>query len=146
MPDDRKQALRDHLAAARAKLDALAARLGADDWERPVQSEGEHWTARQMLAHLLSAETGQLATLKGIADGGPGVKEGFDLDRWNNKQVAREAARTPEELLAALGAARRDTLAAIEALSDEQMARTGRHARGDVLSVEQIFYRIGEHE
>jgi uncharacterized damage-inducible protein DinB len=127
-------------------LTALAGRLTPEQWESRVQGDDGLWTARQALAHLVVSEPGQLATAKGIATGGAGVGGDFDLDRWNNRQVEKQASRTVAEMLAALEASRRDVLAALDALSDEQLERRGRHARGDELTVEGIFYRIGEHE
>jgi hypothetical protein len=143
---DRRQAIRDHLAATRAELTALAARLTPKQWESAVQGDDGLWTARQALAHLAVSEAGQLGTAKGIAEGGAGVGSDFDLNRWNNRQVEKQANRTVAEMLAALAASRRDVLAALDAFSDEQLDRRGRHARGDELTVEGIFYRIGEHE
>jgi hypothetical protein len=147
MPD-RKQTLRDHLSATRSLLTALAARLGPEDWERQVQTQSSElrWTAREMLAHLAAAERGQMATLKGIAAGGTGVPDDFDLNRWNKRQVERGAARTPAELLDELAASRVELLATLDALGDAELDRRGRHGRGDTLTVEQFFYRIGEHE
>ncbi len=143
---DRKQALREELEQRRQRLLALAGRMSPADWERPVQSEDERWTAHQLLAHLLTTETGQLTALKGIAEGGPGVREDFDLDRWNRKQVQREGPRPVDDLLAALAASRRDVLAALDTMTEEQLARRGRHGTGVVYTVAEIFERIARHE
>ncbi len=146
---DRKQAIREQLAATRAPLMALAERLNAAGpaaWETRVQGDDGRWTARQVFAHLSASEAGQLKTLQGIADGGEGVPAGFDLDRWNNRTVEKQADRSGPDLVAALQASRRDLLATLDALTPEQLDRAGRHGRGDTVTVESIFYRIGEHE
>jgi hypothetical protein len=37
-------------------------------------------------------------------------------------------------------------LAFLDEVSTEDLGKRGKHGRGDVISLEQLFYRIGEHE
>jgi len=41
---------------------------------------------------------------------------------------------------------RQKLLAFLGEVSAEDLDQRGRHGRGDVISLEQLFYRIGEHE
>jgi hypothetical protein len=36
-------------------------------------------------------------------------------------------------------------LAALDGISEADLDKTGRHARGDTLTIEQFFHRITEH-
>jgi len=144
--DERKSALRDYLTATRADLRALLENLPTADWERPVQSAEGGWTVKQALLHLWTSETGQTATGKAIAAGQPTVPDDFDLHRYNNRQVEKNRDRSPQDVLTAMLDSRQKLLAFLDDVTEAELARSGRHGRGDVISLEQLFHRIAEHE
>jgi hypothetical protein len=144
--DERKTALRDYLTRTRAELRGLLENLPAADWDRVVQSVEGGWTVKQALLHLWTSETGQTATGRAIAAGQPTVPDDFDLNRYNNRQVEKNRDRSPQEVLAAMLDSRQQLLAFLDEVSEADLARRGRHARGDVLTLEQLFHRIAEHE
>lgn len=114
----------------REEGEALSARLAAvpaDRWNAPVYAEGAAWDARDVLAHLVSAERGHQRLIRNVAQGGPGSPAGFDVDAYNEDHVGRLAARTPAELLADLQAVRADTITLVASLTEEDLARRGRH-------------------
>ena len=101
---------------------------------------------KQLMLHIAISETGQTATGKAIAAGQPTVPDDFDLHRYNNRQVEKSKARQPPELLFGMAESRQQLLAFLDGVPEADLDKRGRHARGDVISLEQLFFRIGEHE
>lgn len=144
--NDRKRAIRDHLSASRAIVTSLFGAFGPADWERPVASSEGAWTVKQALAHLVSAEIGQLGTGQRMLTGEARLGEGFSLDFWNRRQVEKRKDQPPAALLDELAASRQNLLVWIDGLAEADLDRSGQHGRGDMITVEQLCYRIGEHE
>jgi len=119
--------LAERLANDGQKMADFFAGLGPDDWAQPVYGEGEGWTVRDVLAHFVSAERSFLALFESILAGGPGVPDDFEIDRFNNAQVAGMAAATSQALLDEYRDARAATAAWVEARTAEELERTGRH-------------------
>jgi hypothetical protein len=91
------------------------------------------------------SEAGQLGQIqRGIA-GGVTVPDDFDVHRYNRRAVQKQAAVPVAELLAIIERDHQAVLAALDAVSDADLDKTGRHARGDTLTIEQFFHRITEH-
>jgi hypothetical protein len=99
-----------------------------------------------MMLHLATAETGQMSTAKAIAAGQPTVPDDFDLNRYNNRQVEKNKDKQPPEILFGLAESRQKLFTFIDAVPEADLDKRGKHGRGDVISLEQLFYRIGEHE
>lgn len=144
--DERKHQLREHLTAARQTLLALLEPLPAADWERPVQTEDGGWTVKQVVLHIATSESGQLGTGKAIAAGQPTVPDDFDLNRYNVRQVQKNQDKSPAEILSGMAEARQKLLAFLDTVSADDLDKRGKHARGDVISLEQLFARIADHE
>lgn len=115
--------LRDEGEATQARLAALT----PAQWETPVYAEGQTWRARDILAHLVSAERGHQRLIAGGAAGDPGAPVDLDVDRYNAVAVAQLADRSPADLLADLRQARVATLALVAGLTDDDLAHRGRH-------------------
>lgn len=143
---ERKHAIHDHLNRTREELLEVVAQLDSADWEKPVQSVEGGWTVKQALLHLATAETGQIGTGKAIAAGQPTVPDDFDLNRYNRRQLEKNQAKQPPEILFSMAESRQKLLTFLDEVTAEDMAKRGKHARGDVLTLEQLFYRIGDHE
>jgi uncharacterized protein (TIGR03083 family) len=110
--------------------EALHARLAAlpsEAWESPVYGEGQGWTVRDLLAHLVSAERGHQQLVANIAAGGPGSPAHFSVDAYNRDHVAALAGRSPADLLADFRAVRAATVALVSRLADADLARRGNH-------------------
>jgi hypothetical protein len=143
---ERKQAIYQHLQSTRqALLDAVQG-VSDQDWERTVYSSEGAWSVKQVLTHLASAEPGQIGTGRRMLEGEAKLPEGFSLNFWNGRQVEKNKDKTPQELLAQMVESRKQLLAWIEALDEADFDKSGQHARGDFISVEQLCYRVGEHE
>ncbi len=143
---ERKHLIHDHLTRTRAELLEVIGRLQPADWEQIVQSVEGGWTVKQAMLHLATSESGQILTGKAIAGGQPTVPDDFDLNRYNQRQVEKNQAKQPPEILSSLAESRQKLLAFLDEVSAEVLDQRGKHARGDVISLEQLFYRIGEHE
>jgi uncharacterized damage-inducible protein DinB len=143
---ERKHLLHDHLIHTREHLLEVIGQLQPEDWEKIVQSTEGGWTVKQALLHLATSETGQIGTGKAIANGQPTVPDDFDLNRYNNRQVEKNKDKQPAEILFGMAESRQKLLAFLEEVPEEALDKRGKHARGDVISLEQLFYRIGEHE
>ncbi len=144
--DDRKHQLHDHLNATREAVLKIIGNMQPDDWNLQVQGDDGRWTVKQVMLHLATSETGQIATGRSIVAGRPTVADDFDLNRYNNRQVEKNAAKTPPEILFGMAESRQKLLAFLSEVSEADLDKRGKHARGDVISLEQLFYRIGEHE
>ncbi len=140
------QSLLDKLRAEGAAVYARLAALTPGQWAAPLSDSAGAWQARDLLAHLVSAEMGHQRLISEVAQGGPGSPAGFDVDRYNAEQVAALQARAPAELLAEFLAVREATLALVASLSDEDLARRGRHpALGDDATLADFIRIITVH-
>jgi uncharacterized damage-inducible protein DinB len=143
---ERKHLIHDHLLRTREDLLEVIGQLQPSDWDRAVQSVEGGWTVKQALLHIATSENGQILTGKAIAAGQPTVPDDFDLNRYNRRQVEKNQARQPPEILFGMAESRQKLLAFLDEVSAEDLEKRGKHGRGDVISLEQLFYRVGEHE
>lgn len=145
-PMTRLTQLRQHLTEEFNQANALFSTLSAEQWNAPVPSDAEApWTARDALAHVLVSDTGQFTLAQRIAAGGEGAPADFDLNRYNRSSVKKRADTPPAQLLADLAANHAALLAWLDTLSEADLDKTGRHAAGDVLTVEGFLRRLSAH-
>jgi uncharacterized protein (TIGR03083 family) len=144
VPNDRKAAIREEIAAAQRELLDVLDRVGPDDWQRPSPNEG--WTLRDLLTHLTTAESGFNSTLRRMAAGEGGVPPDFDPNRWNAGQLRRRAEVPVEQLRAELASAHREMLALLDSLDDVALDRRGHMSNGRDGSTEDTFRLVGSHK
>lgn len=82
--DKRVNELVTRLRKGAHKMEEILGRLNDDQWKMVLYEGPPVWTARDLLAHFLSAEEGLLRVAQDIAAGGPGAPEGFDYDEYNS--------------------------------------------------------------
>lgn len=132
--------------ALREVLDGLE----QTDWRHPVYGHEQGWTVRDLLTHLVTAGPGLLRAAQLIAAGQLKMRPDFDLDFWNQRQVEKQAGRTPPQLLDDLTALNRDTLAYLDTLTGDEseaiLSRTGHHTVFGEISVEYVLRRVYQHE
>ncbi len=143
---ERKHLIHDHLIRTREELLEVIGQMQIADWDRRVQSMEGGWTVKQMMLHLATSENGQINTGKAIVAGQPTVPDDFDLNRYNRRQIEKNQDKQPPELLFGMAESHQKLLAFVDEVSAEDLEKRGKHGRGDVISLEQLFYRIGEHE
>jgi hypothetical protein len=143
---DRIDSIRQRIAADHAASMAVFKGLSPEQWAAPVPSEEDApWTAKDVLAHIAVSEGGQLNVINGVLTGGDPVPADFDLARYNRGSVRKRADKTVADHLHDIETGHAQVLARLGEISEADLDRTGRHARGDRLTVEQFFIRITEH-
>ncbi len=143
---DRKARILERIEADHAASLAILNDLTEPEWDKPVPSdEGFDWKARDVLAHLAVSEGGQLGQLTRCVAGEMTVPDDFDLARFNRRSVQKQADKPVSALLADIERGHAEVLKTLQAVSEADLDKSGRHARGDVITVEQFFVRITEH-
>jgi hypothetical protein len=142
----RQDAIRQRILADHAAGMTILKSISPEQWERPAPSESDApWKARDVLAHLAVSEGGQLGQITRCLAGEVTVPTDFDLNRFNRGSVRKRADKTPAELIQEIETGHAQVLEALARVSEADLDKTGRHARGDTLTVEQFFIRITEH-
>ncbi|NDJ34093.1 MAG: DinB family protein [Chloroflexi bacterium] len=108
------------------------------------------WCVRDVLAHLVWSERGMRRLYQGIAEGGTGAADDFDIDRYNASK-ARSYAEIPyADLLEQFGTERAETIAWVRTLDEAVLDRRGRHpAMGeDTLErlIKILYLHTGMHQ
>jgi uncharacterized protein (TIGR03083 family) len=142
---DRKLAIQEKLSAEREALLSFLEGLGQEDWTRPTANDP--WTVRDLLAHLVGAELSQHGLIHMWLEGKTSMHPQFDLVRWNAGQLNRREGRNVSQLLADLSAARRETLALLDRLAEQELDIMGEHPFwGQDSSIEHVLRGIYRHE
>jgi hypothetical protein len=142
---ERFEAIKVKLDAARAHLNQVLDTVG-DRTEVQVYSDGAAWNVRQLAIHLSDADRGQSNLVKAIAIGQDPTPADFDLDRYNKRSVEKRAEMTFEQTRESLAATRADLYEWLNAQDESILPKKGRHASLHILSIEQIFDVMANHE
>lgn len=137
-------ALADKLAAEGERVAAFFA-AHAERADAPIYADGAAWSLRQTLEHLVLSERGLLQAFGDVAAGGPGAPESMDIEAFNREQTDALAALSYAALGEAFLAQRSATVAFTRALSDEQLARRGRHPALGEASLTEMLKMIVLH-
>ena len=137
--------LKHALEESHAELVALAQRLSAEDLARPSPNEG--WTVKDLLVHLATAEPGLQNVARGMLRGENVVPADFDLDRWNQRAVAKRRDATVAELIEQFRTNRQRTLELLATIAPEELVgRRGRHPAGMDVNLADLFRIMALHE
>lgn len=146
MKDERKEAIKDKLTAAREEFfDALSG-LTAEQWEALGYSEGSEWRVVDVLRHVADSEPGQMRLMIQIKGGGEGVPADFDLHRWNQRVITKSAEKGPQELLNGMAQNRVALFEFIDSLDETDWDKKGRHASLQIMTIEEVCHLIADHE
>jgi hypothetical protein len=143
---DKKTGLKHQLAQAREELTRLLASLTPDQWQTPVVGEGEVWTIRDTVAHLVENERGMSIHVHKIRKGQETVPAGFNLSQWNAGLKDRMGHPTPTELQQTLAQTRAKTLEVLDSIQEDEWSLTGRHPAQGVITVEQYYQTMADHD
>lgn len=147
MPTTDKQAIKDELRTAREALYHAVTGLSDEQWQsRAYSEEGGEWRVLDILRHVVDSERGMTALMAQVQTGGAGVPDDFDLSRWNRRIVEKLQGKSLDDLMTAMAHNRVALFDFIDTLADEDWHKTGRHASGHVLSIEQVCRLIARHE
>lgn len=142
----RKEDIRAFMEGNNAKSLSILKSITAQQWQTPVPSEEDApWTAKDVLIHLAVSEAGHVGQITRAATGQDAVPSDFDLNRYNRRSVQKNAEKTVDDLLADIQTAYSQLLAKLDEVSEADLDKTSRHARGDTLTVEGFFRRVAEH-
>ncbi len=98
------QHIASRIEAEGRKAAAFMRALSESDLTRLVYSESPPWTAREILAHLTSAQATVVRTLESVLAGGPGLDRAMNLDAFNAAETTRLAAYSSAQLIQQLEA------------------------------------------
>ncbi|MFQ6058123.1 MAG: DinB family protein [Anaerolineae bacterium] len=147
MPELDKQGLRQKLTAEREALLASLAGLSEAKLDQRFE-DVEGWTSvGDILRHLAGAERGMLTVAQRCARGKPPPDyTGFDLDRYNARQVEKRAAQSVAQTLDEMAASRAELLNFLDGLTEAQLAMPARHPIFGDVTVGQLLRIIASHE
>ncbi len=128
------------------KLSALFSQIPDSGWAIPVQHDDAQWTVRQMLLHVVDSQRGITGQISRIRAGQETVPPDFDFNRWNKRAVEKGAEKTPAELLQSYATDRAALKALVDSLTEAELAKIGRHANLQLLTIEQFITTIANHE
>ena len=148
MPDAHKADIRAHIDTNHQSFLDVAASLKPADFDIPVYGgRDQHgWRVQSVIAHLAAAASGMLHSARAIAAGEDPVPPNFDLARWNQRSVQKAADVPAELLLDRIEQRHQEWMQFLDEIPSTHLQRRGRHARGDLLTVEGFMRRYAEHE
>ncbi len=141
----RKDKLIRELTSAREELLALCRQMTHNEWSLPADGEAG-WTVKDNVLHLSISEPGLISLAQRALRGEPLRRPDFDLDYYNQRQVAKYREKTPDEIIADLDAARTATLAFLETLSDDDLDKEAEDKYFGRITVEYLIRRIATHD
>ena len=115
------------LAKEGEKAEVFFRELPDSVWLEQVYTDGASWQVREVLAHLVEAERALPRLFRGIADGGAGVPQDFDLNEYNEQSVTNYAEKSPAELIRIFSDRRRETIDVVRSLTDDDLTKEGNH-------------------
>ncbi|CAG0936064.1 hypothetical protein TFLX_04928 [Thermoflexales bacterium] len=119
--------------------------LTPEQWQTVIYTDGMTWTIKDLLAHQIAAEGEFQFYGRDVLNGGEGAPEGFDINAFNNREVAGKADRTAAQLLADFRATRQATIDFVATIRDDQFAWQGRHPFFGIMVIEDMFKLIYRH-
>ena len=142
----RKEDIKTKLASIRSELIKTIEKISSEDLNKKVSFREGSWNILEVIKHLYEAEKGMILLMKGILQGGEGVPEDFDLNRYNRRSVEKIQDKTIEILLSDFNESRNKLNTLITGLTEEDLNKKGRHGTLKILTIEEILNLIGDHE
>lgn len=131
--------LAERLEKEGQKVVSYFSALPEEGWLTEVYTEGDTWTIRHVLSHFVTSERGLHKLFRSVREGGLGASDDFSIDRYNARQQEKSKDLSPDELLEQYADVRADLIKWVSNLSQEDLAKEGRHPFiGQVQLVEMI--------
>lgn len=131
--------------ANRVKFTTFLRGLNATQLDAPGASE--EYSPRQVVAHLVGAETSMLRMAKNwIAGHDIHIRPDFDLNFFNRRQQEKRAAQSLDELLEDWHKAQHDLIALMETVTPEDLEKRGDHPSANDTTLRNLFWIITTHE
>lgn len=139
----RQDALRQRLLQSYDEVLAVVRDLDADQAARSVNAG---WSVQDLLAHLAAAELGHCEVIRRLQSGGVTPAGSFDLDAFNNAEVAARRSYPLAQTLAEYQANRAATLRLLATIGEGDWDNAGYHPGGFDTTIEGVFRVIAIHE
>ncbi len=127
------------------KLSSFFDGLTDNQWNVEVYTEGTMWNARNVLAHLMTAERAFVKLFENIRAGGEGVSEDFVIDRYNASQQRKTSKLDARQLLQEYRAARAEMVQWVSGIVDSDLEKSGRHPFIGVATLREMIKMIYIH-
>jgi uncharacterized damage-inducible protein DinB len=137
--------LAEKLKSEGERMGAFFGGLTDEQWRSEVYTEGQTWTVRSILAHLMTAERAFIKLFEQIRQGGEGVSTDFVIDRYNARQQEKTRELTAAELLQKYKDLRAEMVSWVTGLQEGELDRTGRHPFLGVTTLREMVKMIYIH-
>jgi hypothetical protein len=114
-------------------------------WEQVIYTDGTQWSGSHILAHFVSSEAANAKVIENIITGGPGAPVEFEIDAFNEQNVAELTAYSIEELLVKFETLRQATVDLVRQMGERDLLKEGRHPFFGMAPVEDIIKLIYRH-
>jgi hypothetical protein len=137
--------LADKLQVEGKKIGMFMASLDDRQWNVEVYTEGSVWTVQGVFGHLLAAERAFVKLFSQVKDGGPGVSDDFDIDRYNAAQQRRTKGLAPAALIEQFRSSRAQMVMFVYGLGESDLEKKGRHPYLGVVCLRDMIKMIYVH-
>jgi hypothetical protein len=137
--------LAQRLDSERQKTVVFFSDLTSHQAEQEVYLEGSTWRVREVLAHLVASEAAHVRLIRNVVSGGAGAPEDFNIDRFNESQLAPLRAVPLAELLRRFDDLRRQTVRLVASFTLEDLEKQGRQPFLGMTTVEEMIQLIYRH-
>ena len=103
------------------------------------------WTVGGVFIHLIATEKDYLRLFENVRRGGPGAREGFDIDDHNARRLREAGALKLADLAAEFRAARARMVDFVSGLTELDLARSGRHPYLGVVTLREMVKMVYIH-
>jgi hypothetical protein len=139
------QKLADKLISSGRRTQDFFLAIEGDDWYQQIYTEGSKWSVHHILAHFVASEASIARLIKFILLGNPGVPEDFDVDAYNEREVACFSKLPNDLILQRFMERRGETIQMVLEMSDADLETEGRHPWLGVAPVEEMIKLMYRH-
>lgn len=143
--DDELLHLSGRLKKDGEKTKKIFEELEAVDWKTQIYTTGSAWTAREILAHFVSAERAFHRLIDDIRQGGSGAPRDLDIDEFNEREVPTLDDFSPAELIEAYWQARQQSVQLTQSLQPEDLDKQGYHPWFGEVPIRDMLKLIYRH-
>lgn len=119
--------------------------LAPQQFETQVYSDGPAWNVHTLLAHFVEVEGSISKLIRTIVDGGRGVADDFDIDRWNARFTKEMSAHDRGYLLDEFARRRAATVEMARGFTAADLEKRGRHPFLGVTEVKHMLKLMYVH-
>ena len=120
-------------------------RLSPGQMECSVYTDGSCWKVRQILAHFVSTEKAFSLLIKDVLAGGSGAPEEFEIERFNENEVAGLGLLPFQDLLVEFETLRSGNVQIVQGMTLTDLSRMGRHPFLGMTTLEEIVKLLYRH-